>query len=66
VAFSRGLWIFKIKSRFNKFGLSFSTASFLPCVTTKGESQFFIFYLVEINLGHFFNNPNVATCHVQN
>jgi hypothetical protein len=50
--FRRGLSIYKIKTCFTKFGLFFSTTSFLPCVITKVECQFFIFYLVEINLWH--------------
>jgi len=57
VAFSRHRLIYKIKHRSNKFGLSFSTASFLPRVITKVESQFFIFSLVETNMGHLFQQP---------
>ncbi len=62
VAFSRSLLIYKIKNCSNKFGPSFSTASFLPSVTTKVECQFFVFYLVEINMGHLFQQTKC--CHL--
>jgi len=36
MAFSRGLLIYKIKNRFNKFGLSFSRAAFFATCHYKG------------------------------
>ncbi len=57
MAFSHGFFIYKIKNCFNKFGPSFSTASFLPHVTTKVECQFYFYVLVEINMGHIFQQP---------
>jgi hypothetical protein len=66
VAFSHGLSIYKIKTRFNKFGPFFSSTSCLPHVIIKVECQFSLKNLVEKNLGYLFNDLYVATCHVQN
>jgi len=76
VAFSRGLLIYKIKNRSNKFGPAFSPASFLPRVTTKVECQFYFILFGGNNYGRSFSTtlmlPHVmfkidldfSTCHI--